>query len=125
MKNLYFSTFLALVFQQFCHASESTYDLVLSGKQCGESKNQQINCNYRIGGDFWLSLAGVGTPSVGIAFMKSEFEGNYYGTYGALHGCVIIQPGTSNKSTDHPNVAFISPLNGKVYRTWADCKAML
>lgn len=125
MKNLYIYIFLALVFQQLCYASESTYDLILSGKQCEESQNQQINCNYRIRNDFWLSLAGVGTPSVGVAFMKSEFEGNYYGTYGTMHGCVIIQPGTANKSSEYPNVAFVSPLNGKVYRTWADCQAML
>ncbi|QII98668.1 hypothetical protein GII23_00620 [Stutzerimonas balearica] len=125
MKSLYLTTFLALALQQHCYASDSTYDLILSGKQCEEFQNQQINCNYRIGSDFWLSLAGVGTSNVGIAFMKSEFKGNYYGTYGTSHGCVIIQPGESNKNTEHPNVAFVSPLNGKVYKTWTDCKAMI
>lgn len=59
MKNLYLSLFLALIFQQLCYASESTYDLILSGKSCEEIQSQQINCNYRIGTDFWLSLAGV------------------------------------------------------------------
>ena len=75
MKNLYITTFLILLLQQVCHASESTYDLILNGKECKEFQNQQMNCNYRIGSDFWLSLAGVGTPVVGVIFMKSEFEG--------------------------------------------------
>lgn len=125
MKNLCLSLLLVLAFQQVCYASESTYELILSGKQCEESQDQQVNCNYRIRNDFWLSVAGVGDSSVGVAFMKSEFEGNYFGTYGGWHGCVVIQPGAANKSAEYSDVAFVSPRNGKVYRTWADCQAML
>ena len=56
--------------------AQSTYDEVVRGKSCKEW-NQQINCDYKIRDDFWLSIAGIGNPDTGITFMKSDFNGNY------------------------------------------------
>lgn len=101
----------------------STYDLLLQGKKCQEGYAQQIDCDYRIGDDFWLSITGVGVVDAGVTFMKSDFGGKYYGTYGLQHGCVVVKAKKLDKTTALPDFAFVSPRNGKIYKNWQDCKA--
>lgn len=104
--------------------AQTTYERALQSKSCTEQKqNQQLDCDYRIGGDFWLSIAGVGSAEAGITFMKSEFNGQYYGTVGVSHGCVVVKPGSANRANLPHDVAFVSPRNGRVYRDWSSCKA--
>ena len=123
MKLILTSILITLAFQTGCFAEESTYDLILKDKKCEEGNNQQLDCSYKIGKDFWLSVAGVGTPDAGVTFMKSDFNGEYYGTYGVLHGCVIVKTGTKSKTINPFDFAFISPKNGKVYKDWQSCQA--
>ena len=106
----------------FAMAQESTYDLIIKGKKCSEEFNQQLTCYYKIGNEFYLAIAGVGLSDTGVTFMKSDFNGEYYGTYGVMHGCVIVKTGNKNKTKNALDLAFISPKNGKVYRDWENCK---
>ena len=103
--------------------AQSTFDLIVKGKSCVEQKSQQVDCDYRIGTDFWLSVAGVGSSDAGVTFMKSDFKGKYYGTFGLAHGCVVVKTGTGNKTGSIFDFAFISPRNGKVYPDWPSCQA--
>lgn len=102
---------------------QTTFDLVAKGKSCAEQRNQQLDCDYKIGSHFWLSIAAVGSGSAGIHFMKSDFNGMYYGTVGVEHGCVIVNTGTGNKTRNPLDLAFVSPKNGKVYQDWPSCQA--
>ena len=61
--------------------------------------------------------------------MKSNFEGDFYPTFGLRHGCVIVKRGTKNwkQDVDHGpgspfDDAFISPKKGKIYRDRVGCK---
>ncbi len=103
-------------------ADVSTYDLTLKGKQCKEGLNQQLDCDYKIGDDFHLSIAGIGQSDAGVTFIKSNFNGKYYGTFGILHGCVIVKTGIKNTTKNPFDFAFVSPANGKVYKDWESCK---
>lgn len=104
-------------------SAQTTYERTLQSKSCTEQKqNQQLDCDYKVGTDFWLSIAGVGSPEAGITFMKSEFKGQYYGTVAVSHGCVVVKPGSANKVNLPHDMAFISPRNGKVYRDRSSCK---
>lgn len=108
--------------------SKTTYELVLAGKKCAERDNQQLDCDYKAGTGLWISIAGIGLPDTAVAFMRSSFDGDFYGTYGIAHGCIIIKRGKKNKSSalEGPgspiDFAFISPRNGKVYRNWTECQ---
>jgi len=97
--------------------AESIYDLLIAGKECKQELSQLLGCTYRINDDFQLDIIGIGAPDTAIMFTKSDFKGGhgYYAKYGLLHGCVIVQ--------HIPDMAFISPLNGKVYRDVESCKA--
>ena len=101
----------------FCQSSYAeTYDAVLAGKKCQEDDYQQLNCSYKVGKDLHIEIAGIGQEDTGIAFLKSNFKGDYYGKYGLLHGCVIVN------GEGFADYAFISPKNGKVYKSWKNCK---
>ena len=104
-------------------ADNTAYEDTLSGKQCKESENfQQISCNYKIGKDLEFSIDGIGMLDTGITFAHSNFNGDYYATFGIRHGCIIVKHGAQSRSmlTDF---AFVSPKTGKVYQTWEACKA--
>ena len=106
-------------------ASSPMYDIVLKGRSCEESRNRQLDCDYKIGSDFWLSIAAVGTPIATVYFMKSNSAGKYYASYGGAHGCVMIMRGDYFKDRDFIDVAYVSLKNGKVYKDWNDCQSAL
>ena len=119
-------TALALTLALLCPGvafGQSTFELIVKGKSCAEQKSQQVDCDYKIGTDFWLSIAGVGNSDAGVTFMKSDFKGKYYGTFGLTHGCVVVKNGIGNKTANPFDFAFISPRNGKVYSDWQSCQA--
>jgi hypothetical protein len=107
----------------------STYDIVSSCKVCKETPSQEISCEYKVGKDLHFSIDGIGGEWTGIAFMKSDYDGDFYAAFGIRHGCVIVKRGKTNwkNDADHGpgspfDYAFVSPKNGKVYRDWIDCK---
>jgi len=107
----------------------STYDIVLSGKACKEYPNQEISCDFKVGNDLHFILEGIGSEWTGITFMKSDYEGDFYATYGLGHGCVVVKRGKKNwknAGCGGPgsafDYAFISSKNGKVYRDWEACQ---
>lgn len=103
-------------------ADVSTYDLTVKAKQCKEGSNQRLDCNYKIGDDFHLGITAVGQSVAGVSFLKSDVNGKYYGTFGILHGCVIVKNGNKNRDKSPLDNAFVSPINGKVYKDWESCK---
>ena len=107
---------ILLCITQISIAENSTYKAIVSGKECKESHNQSISCAYKIDDSLLIEIAGIGSPDTGIAFLKSDYNGKYYGKYGLLHGCIII-----NSTENYTAFAFISPKNGKVYHTWQEC----
>lgn len=116
--------FLAIILSTMlwpcAHASETTYDVLVAGKSCQENKNQSLSCSYKAGKSLLIEIAGIGSPDTGVGFLKSDFNGDYYAKYGVLHGCIIV-----NRTSDLNSFAFISPKNGKIYRTWQECKTGL
>ena len=107
--------------------SGETYDAVVVGRACGIDKLQQLTCDYKVGKDLRISIPAVGTPDVGVTILKSDFDGDYYATFGLMHQCVVVK--TGGKLTSIPGTfsdyAFISPKNGKVYQDWESCKSGL
>jgi hypothetical protein len=106
----------------------STYEIVLSGKACKAYPNQEISCDYKVGNDLRFTMDGIGGEWTAITFMKSDYDGDFYATYGIGHGCVIVKRGKKNWKNEacggpgSPfDYAFISPQNGEVYRDWGEC----
>src|SRR3989338_9953619 len=107
-------------------SAQSTYELVVAGKSCEASETtQNIDCDYKVGKGLHFGVAGIGLPDAGVTVYSSSFDGDFYITYGLLHGCVIVKRGPDSISSgviDGPgsmlDFAFVSPRNGKIYETW-------
>jgi len=123
MHALKISTLLALSIVNSLSFGQTTFDLIVKGKSCVEQRSQQLDCDYKIGTWFWLTIAAVGSSDAGVTFMKSDFSEKYYGTFGVAHGCVIVKTGITNTTSSPLDLAFISPKNGKVYQDWPSCQA--
>ena len=61
-------------------------------------------------------MVSIGQNDTSITFYKSDFDGEFYGKVGVMHGCAIVA-----KSQLIFDMAFVSPKNGKVYQTWPEC----
>jgi hypothetical protein len=121
---------LSFVIDPYCaSADEATVglnrpliEIVNRGKTC-KSYNRGNEYHYRIGNFFHISIAAVGTASAGIHFMKSDSSQPIYASFGAGHGCIIVNRFKGQKEI--PEFVFISPRNGVVYESWSDCGAAL
>jgi hypothetical protein len=117
------------LYGMLAHAEGPTYDVVMAGKNCSDSSiAQTLSCNYVVGKSLRFSIDGIGDADTGITFHRSDIKGDYFATYGVLHGCVVVKPGGSNEidiSLHRKWYAFVSPKNGKVYRSWQECQEAL
>lgn len=104
--------------------SDGTYDATVAGRNCRDF-HQQLSCEYRVGKSLHFEIAGIGDPDTAVTFYKVDWDGDYYATWGLLHGCVIVKAGAKARDPSPVNTAFVSPLNGKVYRTWQACSQRL
>ena len=106
----------------------STYDVVLAGKRCEGVRPREITCEYRVGNDLHFTIDGIGGAWTGIAFIKSDYDGDFYAGYGLGHGCVIVRRGKGSWKDQYcggpgspVDVAFVSTKTGDVYRNWSAC----
>ena len=103
-------------------AEGTAYEDTLTGKTCSESR-QQISCKYKVGRDLEFSIDGIGMPDTSFTFYRTKgLQGDYYATYGLMHGCIVVKHGGDSELFGR-DFAFVSPKNGKVYKTWTECKA--
>jgi hypothetical protein len=122
MKTLLLASMLIMT-TTIAHA-QSIFDATRSGTVCKQNPEGSLHCTYNVGNDLIFSITAVGELDSGISFLKSDIKGDYYARFGVKHGCVIIARGESSpKSKKSPiDYAFVSPKNGRVYRTWEECK---
>jgi len=102
----------------------TVYDAVLAGKACKDDEaTQSLTCEYKAGTGLHFLIEGLGQPDTGITFFKSSADEDFFASFAILHGCVIVSRGEKGGTpVDAPDFAFISPKNGKVYKSWEECK---
>jgi hypothetical protein len=111
----------ALLNQMALASDNKTYDVVVAGRKCTD-ENQQITCEYHVGSSLHFAVVALGTPEMAVTFFKADWDGDYYASYGFLHGCIIVKPGLKAPPSTLPMFAFVSPKNGKVYPDWRMCR---
>lgn len=107
---------------------KSTYDIVISGRSCGGTRPREITCEYRVGKDLHFTIDGIGGAWTDITFIRSDYHGDFFGSYGLGHGCVIVKRGTKNWNDQYcggpgspVDFAFVSTKTGNVHRSWESC----
>jgi len=116
--------FVLLGYCQMVSAQEArqTYDATVSGMNCQQNSLGDMECNYHIGRSLHFAIAGVGHKDASIYFYEASIKGDYFALVGVGHGCVVVKPGMAFPATQRVfDLAFVSPKNGRVYRTWEAC----
>jgi len=105
--------------------AQSTFDLTVRGTSCNATQpSGSLHCTYRVGKDLEFSITSIGEPDATIAVLRANIDGDFFLRVGMIHGCAIVAAGAkAPKSASEPETsgALVSPVTGKVLRTWADC----
>lgn len=101
--------------------ARSTYDAVVAGMTCRQQTNGRLDCHYVIGESLQIRITGVGQEDAVVNFQKVDSTAGYVAGFAALHGCVMIRPAKARPDS-LVALAFVSPRDGRVYRTWQHCR---
>ena len=96
----------------------STYEAVVNGMACKQQSSGRLDCEYKVGKSLWFLISGVGQQDVMINFYRVNVDEDYVASVAPAHGCVVVKPA---KADAPASVAFVSPVDGKIYRTWNTC----
>jgi hypothetical protein len=101
-------------------AANATYEAVVRGMSCRQQSSGRLECEYKVGDGLHLQVSGVGQVDVVVNFLRVDAASAYVAGVAPLHGCVIVRP--AHASADSAaSLAFISSVDGKVYRNWNTC----
>jgi hypothetical protein len=103
-------------------AAQSAFDATVRGTSCKALADGSLVCKYEIGKDLEFSITSVGEKDAGISFLRSSIKGDYWARFGVMHGCVIVLQGEAVSQSTALPFAFVSPKNGRVYKSWEECQ---
>jgi hypothetical protein len=100
---------------------EELFEKVLGGARCQQTKNTGVMCEYKID-DLAISIKDAGGTDTVVGFQHSNINSKYYAVW--YFGCIVVVPGNSHvQNYNRDYGVYISPINGRVYRTKAECTA--
>lgn len=70
--------FVLWVFCQAANAQQArqTYEIVVSGMNCHQNQQRDMECNYRVGRSLHLGIVGVGQKDPSIYFYEASRKGD-------------------------------------------------
>lgn len=101
---------------------EELYEKVLSGTMCKQTKSNGLICEYKVG-DLSISIKDAGGTDTVVGFNHSDVSDEHYAVW--YFGCIVVVPGhrhVGNYGRDYG--IYISPINGRAYRTKIECAAV-
>jgi hypothetical protein len=100
---------------------EELFEKVLRGTTCKQSKNNGLMCEYKVD-DLAISIKDAGGTDTVVGFQHSNISSKYYAVL--YFGCIVVVPGNGHAPNyDRDYGVYISPMNGRVYRTKTECMA--
>lgn len=100
-------------------SQEALFEKVLDGTSCKQSINNGLICEYKVD-DLAISIKDAGGADTVVGFRHSNIGSKYYAVL--YFGCIVVVPGTGHvRNYDRDYGVYISPMNGRVYRTKTEC----
>ena len=95
---------------------------VVAGADCKQTVNNGLICEYRIGNKLSFSIKDAGGTDTVVGFHYSNINDELYAVY--YFGCIVVVPGYAHpKNYDRDYGIYVSPKNGRVYRTRQECQS--
>ena len=101
---------------------EQLFARVVSGADCKQTVNNGLICDYKIGEKLSFSIKDAGGTDTVIGFRYSNVNDDFYVVY--YFDCIVVVPGHAHPKNYTPEYGvYISPKNGRVYRTRQECQS--
>jgi hypothetical protein len=101
---------------------DKLFERVVTGADCKQTINNGLICEYNIGKILSFSIKDAGGSDTVIGFNTSNINAELYAVY--YMGCVVVVPGAAHpRNYDRDYGVYISPMNGRVYRTKQECQS--
>ena len=95
---------------------------VVAGAKCTQTANSSLICEYSIGDKLSFGIKDAGGTDTVVGFHHSNINEEFYAVY--YFGCIVVVPGHAHaRNYDKEYGAYVSPQNGRVYRTRAECQS--
>lgn len=101
---------------------EQLFAKVIAGADCKQSINNGLLCDYKVGDQLSFSIKDAGGTDTIVGFQHSNINAEFYAVF--YFGCVVVVPGHAHlKNYDRDYGVYVSPRNGRVYRTKQECQS--
>jgi hypothetical protein len=95
---------------------------VISGADCEQTMNNGLICDYTIGNVLSFSIKDAGGTDTVVGFRYSNINEELYAVY--YFDCIVVVPGKAHpRNYDRDYAVYVSPKNGRVYRTRQECQS--
>lgn len=102
---------------------ESLFERVVAGSDCKQSVNNGLICDYKIGETLSFSIKDAGGTDTVVGFRYSDINKEFYAVY--YFDCIVVVPGFAHpRNYDRDYGVYISPKNGRVYKTRQECQSV-
>jgi hypothetical protein len=100
---------------------DQLFERVVAGANCKQTVNNGLICDYKIGKSLAFSIKDAGGPDTVVGFSHSNINEDFYAVY--YFGCIVVVPGHAHpRNYDLDYGVYVSPKNGRVYRTRQECQ---
>jgi hypothetical protein len=95
---------------------------VVSGADCKQTVNNGLICDYKVGNKLSFSIKDAGGTDTVVGFHYSNINDEFYAVY--YFDCIVVVPGHAHpRNYDRDYGVYVSPKNGRVYRTRQECQS--
>ena len=95
---------------------------VVSGTDCKQTVNNGLICDYKVGNKLSFSIKDAGGTDTVVGFHYSNINDEFYAVY--YFDCIVVVPGHAHpRNYDRDYGVYVSPKNGRVYRTRQECQS--
>lgn len=95
---------------------------VVAGTECKQTVNNGLVCEYKIGDQLRFSIKDAGDTDTVVGFSHSNINNELYAVL--YFGCIVVVPGQAHpRNYDKDHGVYVSPKNGRVYKTKNECQS--
>ena len=95
---------------------------VVAGSECKQTANNGLVCEYKVGDQLRFSIKDAGGTDTVVGFNQSNINNEFYAVL--YFGCIVVVPGQAHpRNYDKDYGVYVSPKNGRVYKTKNECKS--
>lgn len=122
------NTILCVVAFAYSHAAgaqalqDQLFARVVAGSDCKQTVNNGLICDYKVGNKLSFSIKDAGGTDTVVGFHYSNINDEFYAVY--YFDCIVVVPGHAHsRNYDRDYGVYVSPKNGRVYRTRQECQS--